>query len=128
MSIACERYVFHLEPLEEMLGYKIPVVWPENDWFIEDRAAPVPTTMRDRRKKSEQRPTHGKKRYTRQKVSGKTRRSSYPGAFFGFGPPPGKESRQPPDHKNQPADKKKKSRFNKKSSSSPELEKNHKNR
>jgi len=38
ISLACEDYVLHLEPLETMLGYKIPVVWPEDDWFVEDRA------------------------------------------------------------------------------------------
>jgi len=112
LSIACERYVFHLEPLEEMLGYKIPVVWPENDWFIEDKAGPVFIATRDRKRRPAQRPPNVKKRYPRQKVSGKARRSSYPGAFFGFSPPPEKESRPaPPAHKNQPGDRKKKSRF-----------------
>jgi len=115
LSIACERYVFHLEPLEEMLGYKIPVVWPENDWFVEDKAGPVFTATRDRGRRPAQRPTNAKKRYPRQKAYGKTRRSSYPGAFFGFGPPPEKESRATsPVHKDQPGDRKKKSRFNKK--------------
>ena len=112
LSIACERYVFHLEPLEEMLGYKIPVVWPENDWFIEDKAGPVFIATRDRKRRPAQRPPNVKKRYPRQKVSGKARRSSYPGAFFGFGPPPEKESQPAPlAHKNQPGDRKKKSRF-----------------
>jgi len=27
ITLACEEYVFHLEPLEAMLGYKLPVVW-----------------------------------------------------------------------------------------------------
>ena len=44
LMLACERYVYHLEPLEEMLGYKIPVVWPEEDWFAEDRAGHVKTS------------------------------------------------------------------------------------
>ena len=39
-ALACEDYVYHLEPLEEMLGYKIPVVWPENDWFVADTSKP----------------------------------------------------------------------------------------
>ncbi len=34
LTMACERYVYHLEPLEEMLGYKLPVVWPEEIWFV----------------------------------------------------------------------------------------------
>ncbi|MBU2548769.1 MAG: DEAD/DEAH box helicase [Proteobacteria bacterium] len=37
-SLACEDYVFHLEPLEALLGYKIPVQWPEPDWYREDHA------------------------------------------------------------------------------------------
>ncbi len=41
LTFACERYVYHLEPLEKMLGYKIPVVWPEEDWFVSDRAGSV---------------------------------------------------------------------------------------
>jgi len=115
LSIACERYVFHLEPLEEMLGYKIPVVWPENDWFIEDKAGPVFIATRDRKKRSAQRPTHAKKHHARQKVSGKARRSAYPGAFFGFGPPSENKNRPaPPAHRDQPVERKKKSRFIKK--------------
>ncbi|MCJ7772468.1 MAG: DEAD/DEAH box helicase, partial [Desulfobacterales bacterium] len=38
LSLACEEYVFHLEPLEEMLDYKIPVIWPQDEWFLEDKA------------------------------------------------------------------------------------------
>jgi len=41
ISLACETYVLHLQPLEEFLGYKIPVVWPEDDWFEKDAAGPV---------------------------------------------------------------------------------------
>ena len=43
LTMACERYVYHLEPLETMLGYKLPVVWPEEDWFVEDRAGHIQT-------------------------------------------------------------------------------------
>jgi len=115
LSIACERYVFHLEPLEEMLGYKIPVVWPEDDWFIEDKAGPVLTAPRDRGRKSVHRPTHAKKHYPRQKFSEKIKRSSSPGAFFGFGPPSEKQNRPAPSvHKDQSGDRKKRSRFTKK--------------
>jgi ATP-dependent RNA helicase RhlB len=44
ISFACEEYVFHLEPLEEALGYKIPVTLPGDDWFEirKDEAAPPP--------------------------------------------------------------------------------------
>jgi len=112
LSIACERYVFHLEPLEEMLGYKIPVVWPEDDWFIEDKAGPVLTAPRDRGRRPAQRPTYVKKHHPRQKIYEKVKRSSYPGAFFGFGPPSENKNRPaPPAHKDQLVGRTKKSRF-----------------
>ncbi len=40
ISLACEEYVLHLEPIEEILGYKLPVVWPEEEWYLEDRSRP----------------------------------------------------------------------------------------
>ncbi|MDO8636155.1 MAG: helicase-related protein, partial [Dehalococcoidia bacterium] len=45
ISLACENYVFRLEPLEEMLGCSIPVVWPEEDWFVEDKSRRVSTKV-----------------------------------------------------------------------------------
>ena len=48
ISLACEEYVFHLEPLEELLGYSIPVVWPEEDWMGEDSAGDVYIQRRGR--------------------------------------------------------------------------------
>jgi ATP-dependent RNA helicase RhlB len=47
LSLACERYVFHLEPLEELIDFKIPVFWPEDDWYVQDRSGNPP--MSDRR-------------------------------------------------------------------------------
>ncbi len=41
ISIACEEYVYHLEALENMLGYKISTIWPEPDWFKEDSCGRV---------------------------------------------------------------------------------------
>jgi len=41
LTLACEKYVYHLEPLEDLVGYKIPVVWAEEGWFEEDRAGEV---------------------------------------------------------------------------------------
>jgi ATP-dependent RNA helicase RhlB len=43
ISLACEEYVFHLEPIQEMLGYKLPVMWPQDDWFIEERPPEEPS-------------------------------------------------------------------------------------
>jgi len=48
MSLACEDYVYSLEAIEEYLGKKIPVVWPEPEWFLPDRSQPEART-RERR-------------------------------------------------------------------------------
>jgi ATP-dependent RNA helicase RhlB len=60
ISLACEECVFHLEPIEELLGYKIPVVWPQEDWFKQDKAGKIsveargkPFRERSRRPKEE---------------------------------------------------------------------------
>ena len=87
-ALACEDYVYHLEPLEEMLGYKIPVVWPGNDWFVADTSKPVASRRRSHlrrsgRKRSEHRQNQ---RSQSQPSTPKTKARSFPGAFFGFGP------------------------------------------
>lgn len=90
ISLACEKYVFHLEPLEKMLEYKIPVVWPEEDWYLEDRSKPFPAKRKARLKSSAQRrnrSAENKKRVQR-KPQTKRKPSHFPGAFFGFGPQP----------------------------------------
>jgi ATP-dependent RNA helicase RhlB len=48
ISLACEECVFHLEPIEELLGYKIPVVWPEENWFKKDEAGKISVQARER--------------------------------------------------------------------------------
>lgn len=99
ISLACEEYVLHLEDLEKVLGYKLPVAWPEDDWFVESK---IPQEARYRgaprsgsRGKPERRPSKGP-RPERQPVSrearpeksvGKEPRKTFPGSFFGFGPP-----------------------------------------
>ncbi|ACL04009.1 DEAD/DEAH box helicase domain protein [Desulfatibacillum aliphaticivorans] len=46
ISLACEHYVFHLEPMEEMIGLSLPVEWPEEEYFQEDKAGPMPARKR----------------------------------------------------------------------------------
>jgi len=106
LSLACEQYVFHLEPLEQMLGYKIPVVWPEDDWFVADRSKPIAPKRKPRPKKSPQpraRGTDNKRRDPR-RPRPLSKPSTFPGAFFGFGPEPVKD---PPAKKRQTPRKKK---------------------
>ncbi|MGD2098680.1 MAG: DEAD/DEAH box helicase [Desulfobacterales bacterium] len=117
-ALACEDYVYHLEPLEEMLGYKIPVVWPGNDWFVADKSKPITPERRSRlrrsgRKRSEHR---AKKRSQTSAASKKDKAGSFPGAFFGFGPESSKgtdaakrENSEKPAPKKRPRHKKKSS-------------------
>jgi len=65
LMLACERYVYHLEPLEEMLGYKIPVVWPEEDWFVEDRAGFVKTSRERKERTGKAKPSSSRTRKER---------------------------------------------------------------
>jgi len=90
ISLACEKYVFHLEPLEKMLDYKIPVVWPEEDWYVEDRSKPFPAQRKTRLKSSTQRRSRSveNKKRVQRKPQTKRSPSQFPGAFFGFGPEP----------------------------------------
>jgi ATP-dependent RNA helicase RhlB len=100
VALACEDYVYHLEPVEEMLGYKIPVVWPGNDWYVADKAKPFAAERRSRLRKSgrrrsqdrtrkgtEARPSSNRtKPRTAPGALNKTKPGTVPGAFFGFGP------------------------------------------
>jgi ATP-dependent RNA helicase RhlB len=54
-SLACENCIYYLEPIEEMLGYKIPLAWPEEDCFVEDKAGPVSIRNDSRSRTSGQR-------------------------------------------------------------------------
>jgi ATP-dependent RNA helicase RhlB len=87
-ALACEDYVYHLEPLEEMLGYKIPVLWPGSDWFAADKSKPIASRRRSHlRKSGRKRSEHREKKRSESKPSTpKTKARSFPGAFFGFGP------------------------------------------
>jgi ATP-dependent RNA helicase RhlB len=109
IAFACETYVFHLEPLEALLNAKIPVVWPEDDWFKEDKAGPVPRSRYslDKSRKPDRKPRAGAPK--RGERSGRPERSDrperrkeipafkfsiprgenyFPGTFFGFAPQP----------------------------------------
>jgi ATP-dependent RNA helicase RhlB len=33
ITLACEQYVYYLEPIEELLGQKIPLAWADDSWF-----------------------------------------------------------------------------------------------
>ena len=117
LSLACEQYVYHLEAVEGMLGYKIPVVWPEDEIFVEDRCGPVKTAARGRVGKTARGRGRVQKRLARQKKEGKAWKKKYPGAFFGF-PPDSEKPDEPGQGQPKAARKKRKRRRRKKSSSS----------
>lgn len=88
LTLASEDYIFHLEPLEEMLGYKIPVVWPDDEWFLKDNSGAV----RSARKAGSKRPSQGRGRQGVKKSSHRNgplkniKTSSQPGGVFGLAP------------------------------------------
>jgi ATP-dependent RNA helicase RhlB len=103
ISFACETYVFHLEPLESLLNSKIPVAWPEDDWFKEDKAGPVPRSRysadRARRPDRKPRPAGPKRGESGERSSRRKEMPAFkfiiprgdnyfPGTFFGFAPEP----------------------------------------
>jgi ATP-dependent RNA helicase RhlB len=118
LSLACETYVFHLEAIEEMLGYKIPVVWPEDDWFSADHCGPFKTAAKGRKGKAARGRGRIRKRLARQKPAQKPWKQTYPGAFFGIAPPASSpaEDTSSPD----PANAKKKKRRRRKKRKSAE--------
>jgi ATP-dependent RNA helicase RhlB len=96
ISLACERYVFHLEPVEELLGYKIPVFWPEEDWLMKDQCEPIKIASKGRKGKAARGRGRVKKRLARQSRTTNTWRQTYPGAFFGLAPEKGETKPEPP--------------------------------
>jgi ATP-dependent RNA helicase RhlB len=122
ISLACEKYVFHLELIEEMLEYKIPIIWPEDDWFVADKSRAIPAERKHKGKKSVRRrpPRPGEKRpfqrKSEKKPLKKAERGSVPGALFGFGPEPKSEIKSDPQAtQKEPARKKRRRRPKKKS-------------
>ncbi|MFH1985123.1 MAG: DEAD/DEAH box helicase [Pseudomonadota bacterium] len=86
ISLACETYVHHLQPVEDYIAYKIPVAWPEEDWFVEDVAGRVAADRQRRSRKPEGRggrPTGGRS------AGGRTSGGRPAGGREGGGRPPG---------------------------------------
>ncbi len=110
ISLACETYVYFLDPIEKMLGKPIPVEWPTDEWFIEDK---VPHVVRKRKGRPQKSPrpvrakSPAKKDDTKQVVATYLRNigwSSEPGGVFGLAP----EKRAPSEDKTEQAPRKKK--------------------
>ena len=79
ISLACEEYVYSLEAIEEYLGESIPVVWPEEDWFLPDRSRGPRGA--DRRKSGQKRKGFpDRKKTTGQRSPGGSRRRGAQGS------------------------------------------------
>jgi ATP-dependent RNA helicase RhlB len=97
ISLACEDFVFYLESIEAKLGHKIPVAWPEDDWFVEDTSKPVFTGRRHEkdtkerfsrgRDKQKGFPARTPARQPVREIETKPQKDHFPGSFFGFAPP-----------------------------------------
>jgi ATP-dependent RNA helicase RhlB len=122
LSLACERYVFHLESLEEWLGSKIPVAWPEDDWYVEDQSGPLSPRRKTRLKSTTRRRTRNvqNKQRDSSRPKQKPRSSHFPGAFFGFGPEPEPPAKTESSEKSKPSPGEKSSIQGKKASSAPD--------
>lgn len=103
ISFACEDCVFSLQPIQEMLGYKIPVVWPEESWFKPAKEESLPEEARRPEAPAEERrharPPKPRKREVGPEAPaeekdagpflwsvGKIAFSSEPGGIFGLAP------------------------------------------
>jgi ATP-dependent RNA helicase RhlB len=88
LSFASEDTVYYLEPIEKILGYKIPVLWPKDSWFAEDKSK----TSLARRRLGRKRPDRGsglprdKKRPSGRKPGKMTIPQSKPDSIFGLAP------------------------------------------
>ncbi len=71
ISLACDNYVYGLEDIQEYIGTKIPVDWPDEDWF--EVEVPRPRKSRSRSGADKGRPPAGSGRR-------RSRRRPRPGA------------------------------------------------
>lgn len=110
ISLACETYVYSLEAIESMLGKQIPVEWPEDEWFLEDKAPPVaPSRRLSSRKSSRPKSRHAARSKSKKPGISYPRNigwSNEPGGIFGLAPDKAKIADE--TGKKAPAGKKKK--------------------
>jgi ATP-dependent RNA helicase RhlB len=61
VTLACEKYIANLEPIETLINAKIPVIFPEDDMFLRDRSRGLIFKSRDGARDS-RRPRSGSSR------------------------------------------------------------------
>jgi ATP-dependent RNA helicase RhlB len=103
ISFASEGDAFYLEPIEEKLGYKIPVLWPQDAWFKEDKAGAGLAEIEEIHPEPGKRPSKEKKELIPFLAGKKVVFSNEPGGVFGLAvqpkASPQKESGRPQKRK-----------------------------
>ncbi|MEE8620471.1 MAG: helicase-related protein, partial [Syntrophobacteria bacterium] len=61
ISLACDRYVYSLEAIEEYIGKKIPVIWPDESWFFSDKSRKIRSADQRRRGPKRRGPPPGRR-------------------------------------------------------------------
>ncbi len=91
ISLACEKFVFHLEAIEALIDYQIPVVWPEDDWFAADKCkTTIKPRVPHRRRSDREKNRRPRESASWSRSSKKIKRGPFPGSFFGFSRPENK--------------------------------------
>jgi ATP-dependent RNA helicase RhlB len=84
ISFASEGDAFFLEPIEEKLGYKIPVLWAQEDWFREDQAGTAIPEIDETRPEPGKKPLKEKREGISFLAGKKVVFSTEPGGVFGL--------------------------------------------
>jgi ATP-dependent RNA helicase RhlB len=84
ISFASEGDAFFIEPIEEKLGYKIPVLWPQDDWFRKDQAEAALPEIEESPAEPERRPPKERKEGFPFLAGKKVVFSSEPGGVYGL--------------------------------------------
>jgi ATP-dependent RNA helicase RhlB len=98
ISFASEGDAFFIEPIEQKLGYKIPVLWPQDDWFREDQAGAAHPEIEESRAEpgTGRKPPKEKKEGIPFLVGKKVVFSREPGGVFGLAVEPKAETLEEP--------------------------------
>jgi ATP-dependent RNA helicase RhlB len=76
IMLACETYVYYLEPVEKFIGEKIKVEWAQDDWYEKDRSRP----FRPKRRKAESRRSRPSPRSRSRQKTARSKRTGIRGS------------------------------------------------
>jgi ATP-dependent RNA helicase RhlB len=77
ITIACDRFVQSLESIEELIGMKIPVEWPDDDLIVRDYILPA-RSIRHRNARTGQRTQRPANRDNRRPANRESRKAAIP--------------------------------------------------